>query len=237
MQDEKKTPKKFAFLGYEIGGWGALLAFVISIVTLLLTATDRWFLDSNPVLRFPEIVNFTCQGWYTEEEKEICPSYGKLFVEANPVTLINDTSAPHSYTAIRSEVELDFHGNDSESKSTISLDWFYFGDSDPIAPISVPPQSSISNEIDYYARRSFDKNGELVTRDFLLFSQFEKMIGTGDIKKIKMTFWFDLLNGERIKASCFVPIDNDFIMNAKKKEFVFYYRECFELDPTIPAES
>jgi len=225
---EKPNHKKFAFFGYEVGGWGALLAFMISIVTLSLTAVDRWLLDANPILRFPEIVNLTCQGWYEDEdEKVICPPTGQVFLEANPLTLINDTSAPHSFTGIRSNVVVDLQDASQISQKLITLGWFYFDNGDPIFPITVAPQTSTSKEIDYYARRSFDASGKLVKDYFLLFKDFGKMISSGSVISIKLKFSFELLNGEIIDDDCVIPIDDEMKENAKTGQFVMYSRECF----------
>ena len=157
-EESVPKPKKFAFIGYEIGGWGALLALIISIVTLGLTAVDRWLLKANPVALPPEQINIVCQ----RHDGESCEPDASLYVTGVPIILINDTAAPHSFTAVSSDVVMTALNKEGAAMHSIELAWQYIGDPrKPIGAITVAPQKNVSSEIQYHPRRTFDQNGSL----------------------------------------------------------------------------
>ena len=221
-------PKKFALLGYEVGGWGALLAFIISVITLGLTAVDRWMMTSNPIALPPEQINIVCQ----RHDGEICEADSSLFVTAVPIILLNDTAAPHSFTAISSDVLLEALNTSGTKLKAVSLAWQYVGDpTKPIGAITVPPQGNSSNEIQYHPRRTFDAQGNLITENFWLYADFLEFVAQNDVTQLRFTFTFNLLAAKpekTISTSCIVPLDPDFKANAKLGSFVMFSRECFQ---------
>jgi hypothetical protein len=228
-----QEPKKFAFAGYEVGGWGALLAFLISIVTLSLTAFDRWFLDANPVLHLPVTINFTCKGWYQEPDANgkllpaICPKDGKLFVAATPFTIVNDTSAPHSFTVVESSLVLNFLDQANARRKSVKLFWFYFSQNEDVTLVTLGPQQNFSKEVDYYPRKAFDSQGMPLSENFLPFRDFEKVIALEGIHQIEMIFTIDFLERNSISRTCYVPIDSETVADANKATKVLHSTNCF----------
>lgn len=225
--ENEPTPRKFAFLGYEVGGWGALLAFIISIVTLGLTAIDRWVLTANPVAIAPEQVNIVCQ----RHDGVSCPADSSLFVTGVPIILINDTAAPHSFTAVSSDLVLAARDNKGAVMKSVELAWQYVGDPvKPIGAITVAPQQNISSEIQYHPRRTFDDKGNLITANFWKYADFQKYIAENEVHELHFSFTFGLLNDtptSLLSATCRVPIDSDFRANAAAGSYVLFSRECF----------
>ncbi|MEL6503576.1 MAG: hypothetical protein AAFQ10_03880 [Pseudomonadota bacterium] len=220
-------PKKFAFFGYEVGGWGALLAFVISIVTLGLTAVDRWFLTANPIALPPEQINIVCQ----RHDGTTCEADSSLYITGVPIILINDTAAPHSFTAISSDVIMTALNKKGAPIRSIELAWQYIGDPrKPIGAITVAPQKNVSSEIQYHPRRTFDKNGNLMTKNFWKYSNFQSFVSSSNASNLKFEFKFNLLDSnpvDNLSAVCTVPIDADFRTNAGLGTFLLFSRECF----------
>ena len=225
--EKEPSPRKFAFLGYEVGGWGALLAFIISIVTLGLTAIDRWVLTANPIAIAPEQINIVCQ----RHDGVACPADSSLFVAGVPIILINDTAAPHSFTAVSSDLVLAARDDKGAVMKSVELAWQYVGDPvKPIGAITVAPQQNISSEIQYHPRRTFDDNGNLITANFWKYADFQKYIADNDVHDLLFIFTFDLLNDaptSQLSTTCSVPIDSDFKTNAAEGSFVLFSRECF----------
>ena len=222
-----QEPKRFAFLGYEVGGWGALLAFVISVVTLGLTAVDRWVLGSNPVAIPPENINIVCQ----RHDGSICPSDSSLFVTGVPIILLNDTAAPHSFTVVSSDLTLEVLNENQRVLKSIELAWHYFGDPvSPIGVVTVAPQMSVSREVQYHPRRAFDDSGVLRTDNFWKFKDFQKFVADDQSRSIRLSFIFEIVGktpSSHLTASCVVPIDRDFKSNAALGTYVLFSRECF----------
>jgi hypothetical protein len=228
--------KKFTLVGFEIGGWGSLLALIISVVTLLLTAVDRWVLGPNPAMRFPEMVDFQCDRSKKDKITEVvtCESQSVLKLVANPVTFLNETAAPHAYTVMSSRVIVNFKHKNSVARSLI-LDWFYFSGTQPIGPVTVVPQETLAKEIQYYARSDFVKRGDAGRLDFLDFVEFQELIGSGEIDKIQLVFEARLSDGDLLtlegatllRSTCIVRVDNHFKENARKVgEFPRFARPC-----------
>ncbi|MEH2563159.1 hypothetical protein [Bradyrhizobium sp. AZCC 2289] len=229
---------KVRLLGVEIGDWGALLALVVSIATFLWTVTDKLLLHPIPQIVAPQTVEFWCAHWSKTDKGEVCDSDENLLVRAGPVSVVNRASAPHSYVLDSITTEVALLDDRGTSKKSVHLTWQYFSEisiSDakrtPAAPLLVEGGAAVAKEIEFYPRLEIiagPKGSAPVAdrRNFLKFVDFKGLIGTGAVREIRLTFNASTL-GKKIlfSASCSIPVDDQFVSNAKGP-FALFVRDC-----------
>jgi hypothetical protein len=226
--------KDFGLLGYKIGGWGALIALVVSVGTFVWTVADKFIIGPRPELVPPETVNFWCSAWHHDDSKniDVCDPEQDLLILVRPLTFLNRASSPHSYVLRTTSVEVGFLNATRVATKTIALGWEYFTEisvSDlkrtPAIPITVAGETSISKEIEFYPRLIIDKDNTVSRANFLPFSEFQTLIAKGEIKTIHLKFVATTLDAKKeFSAGCEVPVDAQFIQNASSH--ALFSREC-----------
>jgi len=229
---------KVRLIGVEIGDWGALLALVVSIATFLWTVTDKLLLQPIPQIISPQTVEFWCAHWSKTDKGDLCDPDEELLVRAGPVSVVNRASPPHSYVLDLITTDVAFLDDRSTPKRSIHLTWQYFSEisiSDakrtPAVPFLVEGGAAVAKEIEFYPRLEIvagPKGSPPVAdrRNFLKFSDFESLIGTGAVREIRLTFNASTLGTKVLfSASCSIPVDDQFVTNAKGT-FAIFVRDC-----------
>lgn len=84
---------KILLFGLEFGGWGSLLALVASVLSLGLTAYDKFIVDPQPEFWAPEQINLAC-----DDRGDGCTGSSNVYLRASGITLINKTNGEHPFT-------------------------------------------------------------------------------------------------------------------------------------------
>ncbi|WP_145221373.1 hypothetical protein [Sinorhizobium medicae] len=228
------NPSKFMVLGVEVGGWGSLLALIVSIVTLLWTAYDKWIVEPDPVMWGPEEVNFACH----DPDGDGCSTDDRLYLRANPITFLNNATGNHPYTVRTMDAYVAFKDAAGENVRDLCLDWQYLSNvttagaaRDTAGPFEVSRETPFVHEIEFFARRKF-VDGAINRANLVPFREMEAMIANGGIKSVVMTFEAQVVGGATpLTASCVTPVDDDIVSNAAAHTFSLYARECFVVEP------
>lgn len=234
-----KSGQKFTFLQYEIGGWGALIALIVSLLTGGWTLYERFLSSPSPTLTGPAAINFLCYGWDVDEKKDeyFCPGEetldGYFIVRAGPLVFLNDTYAKNSFLATESYVDVNFLKGDKTEKY-IRLKWKYFSDATPsgtrhnsVSPVKVTNSDPQSREIEYHPRHRRDESGVVTFSDKYPFEAFKKDVAEKKYDAIRLTFYFKTSAEESpLEAHCTIGLDSDIVRLASNKETVLYSRDC-----------
>jgi hypothetical protein len=239
MADQSEL-RKFGFRGYEIGGWGSLIALIIPLGTLSWTMYDKFFIGPSPQLVPPDIVEFWCKDWATDatSQREKCADDANLLVRVSPLTFLNRASPPHSYVVKTLTVDISFMVSHSTSIKNLRLSWQYFSEISisnekrtPVAPFMVDGSAAVAKEIEFYPRREVIpvQTAPLPIaseRNFYKFAEFQKLISAGATKNIFLKFVAAVFDSDTpITAFCRVPVDQAFVRNAAVS-YALFSREC-----------
>jgi len=222
---------KIVVFDLEFGGWGSLVALMASVASLGWTTYDKFLVQPSPELWSPEEINVVCD--YRGDTS--CQGDDKVYLRATPITLINKTPGEHPFTVRSMDAEIILQDANDQPVKKICLDWEYLSsmttvgsNSKPVGPFEVKSGSPFVQEVEFYPRRKPDDNGAISTMNFLPFRQMEQLVSQGAIKQIELNFEIEIVGrSDRITTACKVPIDGDFVQNAKAGTTEeFYSREC-----------
>jgi hypothetical protein len=234
---------KVRLIGVEIGDWGALLALVVSIATLVWTVTDKLLLRPVPQIIAPQTIEFFCSNWTQTDTGALCGAEEDLNLRAGPISVVNRASAPHSYVLESIAADVRFLDNQGAPKKSIQLTWQYFSeisisDSKRISavPVLVEGGAAVAKEIEFYPRLEIvagPKGSVPVAnrKNFLKFSEFETLIASGEVRQIELTFNATTLDTNvSFSSTCSIPVDDQFVENSKGV-FALFVRDCSKAAP------
>lgn len=223
--------KKFGLLGYEIGGWGSALAFILASMSLI---WQGWqFLIGPNVKSLP--INSV----------ELARS-GRLNTDEDYLILVVDRVGFANYGApgYDSAVKLDsatinFVDSQEDVVRTVQLKPQYFSER-TLTRISQVPASMLyvkggaiaDAEVEYYPRYIVSDDGLVDRGNFMSFAEFKEMIGKSEGKERIIYMDIELMsetlgrNFGELKRSCRTIVDDLMRQNSKDEEVGTFPRDC-----------
>ncbi|WP_339760793.1 hypothetical protein [uncultured Hoeflea sp.] len=234
---ETKNPqelKKVGIFGYEIGGLGSVLAFILAVVGLI---WQGWSFIVGPDARILPMrgVEFAC----SEQDGAECTESANLIVVADRMSIANYATDGYDLLVDPGKAILEFIGNDNASLRKIELDaQFYFKrtqidyEQEPASKLFVKAGSVVDKEIGYYPRMFVAADGSISRLNFLRFIQFKKElisgIGEENISKIRIRFKPNQFGRNRkpLILTCTIVIDTKMRESSSDPKVGTFPRDC-----------
>lgn len=229
-------PKKFALLGYEVGGWGALLAFVIAMISLGWQVV-AYLQGPKASIRPLRSVELTCS--LLDEHSE-CASDSKLILVASRLALENRGASGYDTSIDPGKATVSFWSGAKEKLRSIELTAQYFTNrvvaSDhtqkAASIIYLKAGSGADYEVEYYPRYIIEPDSTTNRANFIKFTQFLTFIADGidgkSVSYLTITLKVRAIGRNRgdLATTCKIVIDSAFKANAKDGGYGTFPRDC-----------
>ncbi|MGY2996904.1 hypothetical protein [Mesorhizobium sp. URHB0026] len=218
---------KFSFLGIEIGGWGSLLALIISLFGVLWTGYDKLIAQPQPELFKPDTIELVC------EFDEKCLASSRFFLRANPIVVLNKARGDHAFNVVSISVELSFVDSMSNKVKDVALKWQYISEitistnkRTPVGAFEVAFDRPFVKEVEFFGRRIIKSDYSVDRANLLDFSQLRELIGKIPRGNLTIEFTAELSGGQILTAGCRVPVDEELSRNIDDETIGVFPREC-----------
>ena len=234
LKESKKELQKFGLFGYEVGGWGSALAFILSVAGLVWQAAGYIKGPDARVLPMRG-VELTC----SDQDGPFCTEDAKLIVIAERLILVNYGTEGYDASVDPGSVQLDFLSDADQVLRSIELEAQFYTErtqiefkEKPASPIYLKAGSSLDFEVAYFPRMKILNDATAQRDSFLLWSDFKHFLTSGvdgqRIKKFKITFKPIALGRNRsaMKYVCEFPLDSKMRVSATDHAVGTFPRDC-----------
>lgn len=234
-KNKPKALKKFGLFGYEIGGWGSSLAFLLAVVGL---AWQMWgyFLGPDARVLPMKAVEFAC----SKQDGILCEQDANLIVVADRLTIANYGNEGYDTSVNPGDIELVFYGEDKIRLKSIKLVAQFFTKrtqvefkQEPASNIYLKAGTLIDFEVAYYPRMLVERDGKVDRSSFVKFNDFRSVIANGidgkRVASLKVVVkpraigrnWSELLH------ECEIVVDDRMRKTVSDPEVGTFPRDCF----------
>ncbi|MBT9287964.1 hypothetical protein [Prosthecodimorpha staleyi] len=234
----KKDVSKIYLFGIEVGGWGAALALLLSVIGLVWQA---WGYVIGPDVRIYPIrsLEFTCSHQNGSE----CKEDANLIVVVDRLALANFGAQGFDASVDPGEAQLDLLDVKDQVIFSIILTAQYYTERTQISieqksasKIFLKTGSGVDFEVAYYPRMKISVDGKVDRKNFIIWSDFknylEKGVNGKEVQRIRVTLKPSALgrNWSTLKATCIVVADERMRNSNRDPLIGTIPRDCADLN-------
>ena len=233
--------KKFGLMGYEIGGWGAALALIISIVGISLQARAYLLGPATTILPVWRL-ELAC----SKSTKAGCKDGSMLIVVADRLAFVNEGNAGYDTLIDPGQATVKLLSKRGQVLKEVRLRAQYFSKRvgkitrEPASFILVPGGSAMDFEVEYFPRSFIQKDRTTNRENFYSFEDFKDALTMGIDGELIDTIvvMFEATargrNRGRLNTSCTVVVDKRMRLNREVEPHAGSFpRNCFTEDQRL----
>jgi hypothetical protein len=233
--------RKFGLFGYEIGGWGAALAFLLASTGLI---WQSWAYFVGPDARILSMrgVELTCSN----QNGEKCEPGANLILVANRLAFVNFGAEGYDALIDPGSVRVEFLDEIGESVRSITLDSLYFTErtqiafeQKPASRIFLKAGAGVDYEVAYYPRMKISNPLSVNRENFLLWADFKSLLVSeefgGRVRVVRATFLPKAMGRNRgsLVYVCNFFLDVKMRDSASRPDVGTFPRDCIAEDCVV----